>query len=225
MKNLIELQKLKKSYSENQVLTGLDLKIEYGKVTSIIGPNGSGKTTLFKLILGISEPDSGIIIRDPGKSIGFLIEDLIPYERLSLTDNLRAFSLISDKNISRADIKEVVSVSFTEKIKSKTIRSLSAGQKRKALFAVSLLGDPDILILDEPLNSLDLKERIDILSSVRYLKESKNKTILISSHDLASLYEISDIFCFIKNGRVEKELTKKEMSPDQINSVFMELYG
>ena len=95
---------------------------------------------------------------------------------------------------------------------------------RKIFFALSLLNDPEIMVLDEPLNSLDLKERIDIISSIRYLKENRGKTIIISSHDLNSLYELSDVFCFLKEGRIFQTLNKADIEQENLNELYLKLY-
>lgn len=221
----VKLCGIEKKYSAKPVLNELELKIKKGSVTSIIGPNGSGKTTLFKIILGISDPDRGSIMTDPGFKTGFLIEDLKPYENLNLIENLTAFSLLYGRSISKSETDDIVSMSFCTNICKKPIKKLSAGQKRKVYFAFSLLNDPDMIILDEPLNSLDLKERIDLISSIKYLRDSRSKTILISSHDLDSLYEICDTFCFLKDGKIEKVLEKNEIDTSGLNGIFMDLYG
>ncbi|MBN2858042.1 MAG: ABC transporter ATP-binding protein [Candidatus Delongbacteria bacterium] len=221
----VELSKIDKKYSDKSVLSALDLKIKKSAVTSVIGPNGSGKTTLFKIILSITDPDNGHILADKEMKTGFLIEDLRPYENLNLMQNLAAFSLLEGKHVSASDAEDIITMSFCKDICRKPIKKLSAGQKRKAYFAFSLLSDPDLIILDEPLNSLDLKERIDLISSIKYLRDSRSKTIVISSHDLDSLYEICDTFCFLKDGRIERIMDKKEIAQSELNSIFMELYG
>jgi len=221
---IITLKNIKKSYSGNTVLSDLDLVINNNSVTSVIGPNGSGKTTLFKLILGITDCNEGDIEKSLNYSFGFMLDDCRPFDRLTLVQNMIAFSGLSQNKITRKNINEIISITFCEKIKSKPFKSLSAGQQKKALFALSLLNDPKILILDEPLNSLDLKERIDIISTIRFLKEAKGKTIIISSHDLASLYELCDIFNFLKDGRICNTAYKSELSPDKLNELYLEIY-
>ena len=221
----VELSGIEKNYSNKPVFYGLNLKIKKGSVTSIIGQNGSGKTTLFKIILGIIDQDKGNIVIEPEYKTGFLIEDLKPYENMNLIQNLTAFSLLDGKKISKSEINDIITMSFCKDISTKPIKKLSAGQKRKVYFAFSLLNDPDQIILDEPLNSLDLKERIDLISSIKYLRDSRSKTIIISSHDLDSLYEICDTFGFIKDGRIDLILEKEDIDPSELNSVFMNLYG
>ncbi len=222
--NIIEIKELKKHYSENTVLSDLNLNIPQNSILSVIGPNGCGKTTLFKLILGITDKNSGEISITPGARKGFMLDDCEPYEYLSLVQNLKAFSKISEIKINKNYIDYIISTSFCEKIKNKAYRSLSAGQKKKSLFAMSFINDPDMFILDEPLNSLDLKERIDMISSIKYLKEAKNKTILISSHDLASLYELCDIFCFLKNGKICRTVEKKDIDADSLHRIYLEIF-
>ena len=222
--NIIKIRDVKKSYGQNSVFSGLNLNIRRGEILSVIGPNGCGKTTLFKMILKITKPDKGEIEFDSRFVPGFLIEELIPFERLNLLDNLKALSILTRTYGKNNSYNDIISASFCEKIKSKPFRQLSSGQKRKAMFALSLINDPETIILDEPFNSLDLKERIDIISSIRYLKETRQKTVIISSHDLTSLYQICDQFCFIKGGVVIDKIPKEQISSQELNSIFLKLY-
>ncbi len=220
----IELKNVTKSYGKNTVLKNLDLKIEKFKITSIIGPNGCGKTTLFKIILGISDYNEGLINKPVSESFASMLDDYPPFGHLSLTQNMTAFSKLNGVPASKKKISEIISETFCEKIRSKPFKNLSAGQKKKAVFAISLLNDPEIVILDEPLNSLDLKERIDLISSIKYLNRERNKTIIVSSHDLNSLYELCDRFCFIKDGRIFSELSKESISSDDLTARYLEIY-
>ena len=221
---VIQLNNIAKSFPGNQIFSGLDLVINRGKITAIIGPNGCGKTTLFRIILGITDKTSGDIIKPDNNKFGFMIDDIMPYGHLSLYQNMTALSILSEKGSSKKQIRQIISDTFCDKIKSKPFKNLSSGQKRKASFALTLLNDPEILILDEPLNSLDLKERIDIISAIKYMCKSRYKTVIISSHDLESLYEICDEFYFIKDGRIFSRFLKHDISSDDLTSRYLEIY-
>jgi len=222
--NIIELVKISKKYSEDSVLSNLDLNIPLNSVTSVIGPNGCGKTTLFKVILGITDHENGKINKVSNEDIGFMLDDCKYYDHLTLLQNLTAMSKLTKPRLTKKSLNDIISITFCDKIKSKPFKSLSSGQLKKALFALTLISDPNILILDEPLNSLDLKERIDMISTIRYLKEAKNKTILVSSHDLASLYELCDIFCFLKDGKIIHQAEKKEIDADRLSRLYLDIY-
>lgn len=222
---IVQLNNIVKSFSGNHVFSGLDLDIKSNKITAIIGPNGCGKTTLFKIILGITDKCGGDIIKPDNSNFGFMIDDILPYGHLNLYQNMTALSKLSKKKINRKQILQIISDTFCDKIKSKPYKNLSSGQKRKAAFALTLLNDPEILILDEPLNSLDLKERIDIISAIKYMCKSHNKTVIISSHDLESLYEMCDEFCFIKEGRILSRFLKQDISSDDLTSGYLKIYS
>jgi ABC-2 type transport system ATP-binding protein len=221
---IIELTNITKSYNKTHVLKELNLDIPENSITALIGPNGCGKTTLFKVILGITDHENGEIKKIPNDRIGFMLDDCRPYDRLSLYKNMMAVSILSGKTVTKTALNEIVASAFCGNIKNKPFRTLSSGQQKKALFSLSLINDPEVLILDEPLNSLDLKERIDIISSIKYINKSKNKTIIVSSHDLDSLYELCDLFCFIKNGRIFLTKEKKDICSDDLSSIFLEIY-
>jgi ABC-2 type transport system ATP-binding protein len=220
----IVVKGLDKSYGKNIVLRGLEADFRKNIITAVIGPNGSGKTTLFKLILGISRPNGGTVVINNDTGIGFMLENFKPYERLSLVENMRAFSRLSRKDCGRDDLNSILSFTFCDKLRNKKFGTLSAGQQRKFLFALSLIGNPGIIILDEPLNSLDLKERIDMVTSIKYLKETRGTTIIVSSHDLTGLYELCDDFLFLKDGIIAKSMNRNEFSGDGINNIYLEIY-
>jgi len=222
--NIIKLTSISKSYSGNTVFSDITFNVTRSKITSVIGPNGCGKTTLFKIILGMTDPEKGEILRPGRDSFGFMMDDYPPFSHLNLINNLNAFSKLYKTSVSKKKISNIISETFCDKIKSKIFRNLSAGQKKKVMFAISLLNDPEILILDEPLNSLDLKERIDMISSIKYMNRIRNKTLLVSSHDLNSLYELCDNFCFIKNDRIESVISKNNITSDELTDLYLHLY-
>lgn len=221
---IINIKGVSKSYSGNEVFSGLDIEIEKGKITSVIGPNGCGKTTFFRLILNTTDRNGGSIQRPCLSSFGFMLEDLVPFLHLNLIQNMTAFSKLSGKKLSRKKLDEIISDTFCGSIKNRPYKNLSSGQKRKFSFALSLVDDPEILVLDEPLNSLDLKERIDMISSVKYLNKELGKTFLISSHDLNSLYDLCDEFCFIKDRRITERYFKQDITQDELTSIYLEIF-
>lgn len=215
--------KVNKSYGKKQILHDLNFSIEEGRIIGLVGPNGSGKTTIMKLLSKLIYPSSGEILYS--KSYSSLIETPSFYNELSGFENLKYFAKI--KNVGLENVLEIVDkLGISEFIKTK-VSKYSLGMKQKLGIAITLLGYPKLVILDEPLNGLD---PIAISTLKKYIKEIKlkyNSTFLISSHLLKDLEEISDNVIFIKNGYLlnslefNKNSKKYQISflSDEINDI------
>lgn len=205
---MIELTGLTKSFGRLDVLKGLDLRIETGSVTAILGPNGSGKTTLIKSILGLVKPDSGKIFVD-GKPIDgdVAYKKLIGYmpQIARFPENLTVNEILNMVKDLRSDAGKLDESLFTEfalaKELAKPIRTLSGGTRQKVSAIVAFLFNAPILILDEPTAGLDplsssrLKDKI--------LREKANgRTIILTSHVMSEVQELADRLVFLQDGNI-----------------------
>lgn len=205
---MIEIKSLNKSYGSLNVIKGIDLKIEEGKITYLVGPNGSGKTTLIKSILGlIKKYEGSIIINGELINGGSQYRSGIGYmpQSASFPENLTVkniFEMVKDlrNNFKNLD-EELVGKFNLEKEMNKRLKNLSGGTVQKVSAALAFLFDPKILILDEPTAGLDpvssgiLKDKI--------LKEnSAGKTILFTSHIMSELEELAQNIAFILEGKL-----------------------
>ncbi|MDA3884239.1 MAG: ABC transporter ATP-binding protein [Candidatus Delongbacteria bacterium] len=225
MNNAIEIKGLVKKYKKLSALDNVNIDIKENLITAFIGPNGSGKTTLLKIILNIIDLDQGEVRFIQQYKMGFLSDEFIPYEHLTVRDNLRAFSKlkrIPSKEIS-SEVERVLLITFLTDEKNKLYKDLSSGMKKKFHFGLALLGKPKLLILDEPFSALDLVGRKDFIAILKYLKEKRDTTIILSSHDLTSISDFCDEIVFMKKGKIILEADSSK-SLSYLNEKYMEYF-
>ena len=213
----IEIRNITKSYGSKKVVDNVSLTIPTGKITSFIGPNGAGKSTVLSIISRLLSADSGEIYlngellnrkksSDIAKQLAILkqtnninlrltIEDLVsfgrfPYSKGNLTQTDRTF------------IDNAIAYMNLDDIRHQYIDNLSGGQRQRAYIAMTLAQDTDYILLDEPLNNLDMKHSVQIMQVLRKLATELNKTVVIVIHDInfASCY--SDYIVAMKNGKL-----------------------
>ena len=195
MKNMIQVQELTKKYGDNTVLNGISFSVNQGEIFALLGANGAGKTTTLESIEGLRKYDSGSI--EVNGKIG------VQLQSSSLPDNIKAIealTMFSKWNHAHVDYNIIAKLGI-DNIKNKQYKELSTGQKRRLHLAISLIGDPDIIILDEPTAGLDVEGRVELHLLIKELKEM-GKTIVISSHDMAEVEELSDRISILKDGLI-----------------------
>jgi len=225
---MIQFNQLKKTYSGNTVLDIEDLKIAQGECFGLVGNNGAGKTTLFRLLLDLIRADSGTasikeldVSRNEDWKVstgsyldqGFLIDFLSPEEFFSFTAKVKG---VSQDELDAFLIE--MSDFFNHEVlgKNKLIRNLSMGNQQKTGIAAALLGNPDIVVLDEPFNSLDPSTQIRLKQLIRSKKNDRKTTFLISSHDLNHITEVCDRIVILENGKIVHDI---QTSPDTLASL------
>lgn len=220
--NSIEIKNVSKKYKDFYAVKEASLSIEQGKIYGLVGKNGAGKTTLFKLILGLSNQSEGAIsingsttkqeLLNERAHIGFYIGPNF-YDYLNAEQNLeyyRKLKGISDKG----EIDRVLKIAglYGEK---KKYKAFSMGMKQRLGIANALLGDPDIIILDEPINGLDPQGILEIRNLLKSLNTEHNKTLIVSSHILSELDLVAHTFGIIDHGVFLKQLNKNEFSQNE----------
>lgn len=194
----VEIKGLIKNYDSTEVFVGLNLTVKANKVTVIMGASGSGKTTLLNCIAGLT-PYDGEISGVNGASFVFQEDRLVPF--MSVYENLD-FTL--QKSVKKAERKEKIlsmikSVGLEDKINS-IPDELSGGQKKRVSLARAFLSDSNLILMDEPLNSLDLGLKIKIAQLIETLTEKYNKTVIFVTHDIDEALTIADEIVVIGNG-------------------------
>ncbi len=219
-KYILKSNNLTKSYHGVNALNEVSLNLEAGKIYGLIGQNGAGKSTLMKLIAGLSFPTKGSIelfghtgereLQLERKRIGCMIEYPSLVLGMTAKENLRLHRImkgIPDKSIED-ELLEFIGLADTEKKKAK---NFSLGMKQRLGIAVALLGNPELIILDEPVNGLDPLGIVEIRKLLIKLCTEKHITILISSHNLPEMYQTATDYIIIHKGEIKKSLTLVEL--------------
>ena len=207
METVLSLDKLSKSYGHIRALREVSFDVPKGSVFGILGPNGSGKTTLLSLVLDVLHADSGKFLwfGHPGsseqrKKIGSLLETPNFYHYMSAADNLRVTQRISGRG-NESDIEKVLhQVKLFERRKS-SFKSYSLGMKQRLAIAATLLGDPKVLVLDEPTNGLDPVGIAEIRQLIKDLHK-QGHTIIMASHLLDEVEKVCTHVAILKTGEV-----------------------
>ena len=195
MNSAIQVRGLKKSYGSNIVLNGLNFEIEKGETFALLGVNGAGKTTAFECIEGLRKYDSGAITVDGKMGIQLQSSSLPAH-----IEPIEAVRLFSKWNRAKIDFIMLNALGIKE-IEKKQYIQLSTGQKRRLHLALALIGNPDIIFLDEPTAGLDVDGRISLHEQIRKLK-SQGKTIVLASHDMAEVENLCDRIAILNNGNI-----------------------
>lgn len=220
--NAIEITNLTKSFGQKQAVNGLNMTVPKGAIYGFIGENGSGKSTTEKLICGLMLPTEGQIKLfgrdymdgDVKAKIGVLIESPGCFQNLSVWNNmmLQAANLNLEK--PNEEVVKVLRMVRMEGAASNKYKNCSLGMKQRIGIAMALLGNPTLLVLDEPINGLDadgMRIMRDVLVDIT---QEYQCTVVISSHILSELEKIATHYGIVRNGKMVKEMTAKELDAD-----------
>lgn len=219
-KVVLETRDLSKQYKSQLALSHVNLSLQQGKIYGLIGKNGAGKTTLMRMIAGLGYPTQGSILlfgtenrkglEAAGKRIGSLIEAPGVVAGMSAKENMHLQCLM--KGMPNYEIEdellELVGLKDTGK---KKVKNFSLGMRQRLGIATTLIGNPELLMLDEPINGLDPAGVIEIRNLIKKLSTYENKTILISSHNLPELYQVATDFIIIHEGEIREILSHEEL--------------
>ena len=213
---VIEVKGLVKTFGKKAVLNGLNMTIRRGDIYGFIGNNGSGKTTAMKIILGLLEADSGDItlfgskdLLAERKRIGSLIEAPGLYKGCTAKENMKRFAMLFGGE--EKEIDDLLSFVGLGDVGKKKVRAFSLGMKQRLGIAVALLGNPEILVLDEPTNGLDPAGIKDLRELFEKIASEKGVSLLISSHHLDELSRIANVYGILVDGRIVDETRKDDI--------------
>ncbi len=206
MSDVLNIKNLSKSYGHIKALDNLNLTVEKGNVYGLLGPNGSGKTTTLGIILSILKADSGNFEwfegkygANPRKHIGAILETPNFYPFKSGIDNLKIIAAI--KNVNDFDYDEVMKLVNLEQRKDSKFRTYSLGMKQRLAIAATMIGNPEVVIFDEPTNGLDPQGIAEVRNILKRVADS-GRTVLMASHILDEVEKICSHVAIIKNGKL-----------------------
>lgn len=221
MDYVLQTNNLTKNYKGFKALSGLSMNVPKGAIYGFVGRNGAGKTTLIRLICGLQEPTSGGYVlygrENTDKEIvksrrrmGAVVETPSLYLDMTAEDNLKQqYRILGLPSYDGLDnILKLVGLENTEKKKAK---NFSLGMRQRLGIAIALVGDPDLLVLDEPVNGLDPQGIIEIRELILKLNRERQVTVLISSHILDELSRLATHYGFIDSGCMVKEISAEEL--------------
>jgi ABC-2 type transport system ATP-binding protein len=221
MEYVLKTNALKKEYGNYKALNGLSMNVPKGSIYGFVGKNGAGKTTLIRLICGLQEPTDGEFSiygirnkqKEIGKSrrrIGAVVETPSIYLELTAGDNLKEqYRILGLPSFD--GIPEILKLVGLENTGKKKAKNFSLGMRQRLGIVIALAGNPDFLILDEPVNGLDPQGIIEIRELILKLNQEHAITVLISSHILDELSRLATHFGFIDNGCIVKEISAADL--------------
>ncbi len=216
---VIQTMGLSKRYKNKWAVNHLDLRVEQGDIYGFIGRNGAGKSTTLKLLCGLASPTQGQAlvfgkpVRDPvaRRRVGALIEQPGLYPDLSGRENLRLYATLLGLDSPGRQVEETLGTVGLDPQEKKPVRHYSMGMKQRLGVAMALLGGPDLLLLDEPINGLDPEGIREMRELLLRLNREQGLTILISSHILGELSKIATRYGIIQEGQMVEQITAEEL--------------
>lgn len=228
---LLSTKDLCKQYGNQKAVDNISIHLNRGDIYGFIGRNGAGKTTFLKMICGLAAPTSGEItlfgcrgkdINRLYSRIGVLIENPGIFPNMSAYQNLKMKCICVGIN-RPGYIEEILDIVGLADVGKKKTRNYSVGMKQRLGIAMALVGEPDLLVLDEPINGLDPQGIAEIRDTILNLNTKRKITIIISSHILEELSKIANRYGIVDNGRLVKEITKEELLTECSDKIELKL--
>ena len=213
---MVSIQHISKSFGSQKVLNDVSLEIPAGQIVGLLGPNGAGKSTLMKILIGLWSADSGTV--SAPSCIGYLPENNPLYEEMYVTEYLQFMAKMTNDKCQMTNVDALIDkVGLTPEC-HKHIRELSKGYRQRVGLAQALIGDPELLILDEPTTGLDPNQLVEIRSLIRSL--GKDRTVILSTHIMQEVREMCDRVVILDHGTVKADLPIDQI--DNLETLFHE---
>lgn len=225
---MVSIQHISKSFGSQKVLNDVSLEIPAGQIVGLLGPNGAGKSTLMKILIGLWSADSGTV--SAPSRIGYLPENNPLYEEMYVTEYLQFMAKMTNDKCQMTNVDALIDkVGLTPEC-HKHIRELSKGYRQRVGLAQALLGDPELLILDEPTTGLDPNQLVEIRSLIKSLSGGaglstfdfrlKSRSVILSTHIMQEVREMCDRVVILDHGTVKADLPIDQI--DNLETLFHE---
>ncbi|MEA4811826.1 MAG: heme ABC exporter ATP-binding protein CcmA [Anaerolineaceae bacterium] len=199
-----------KTYGTHRVLSGLNLSLNAGQLTCLLGQNGAGKTTLLRILAGLQKPNQGQVLLDGHtaaeseafrRQIGAVMHQTYLYEYLSALENLRFYAQLYEVPAETPFLKEALARVGLGKVRQTPVRTFSRGMKQRLTLARALIANPKLLLFDEPYTGLDLSG-CQLLNELLLEEKARGRIILATTHEFAFIRQIADRFVILSEGRI-----------------------
>ena len=238
---MVSIQHISKSFGSQKVLNDVSLEIPAGQIVGLLGPNGAGKSTLMKILIGLWSADSGTVSAPP--RIGYLPENNPLYEEMYVTEYLQFMAKMTNDKCQMTNVDALIDKVGLTPERHKHIRELSKGYRQRVGLAQALLGDPELLILDEPTTGLDPNQLVEIRALIRDLTANREsvcqsegrsvskavcqqsglsaeRSIILSTHIMQEVREMCDRVVILDHGTVKADLPIDQI--DNLETLFHE---
>lgn len=216
---MLVVSNLSKHYRKKQVLDAVDFKVEANEIIGLVGENGAGKTTLLKILATAMQATSGRVTYDGlqlathakalRRRIGYVPQEIAVWEDFSVKENMLFFEKLAWKRHSEAACRKLcLEMKLTQW--DEKVETLSGGMKRKLNLAISLLNDPDLLLLDEPTVGIDLKSKKEIAAYLKAYVEKTGKILIYTSHDMDEIVSLCDRVLIVGEDPFYRDILQKE---------------
>ena len=224
MEYILKTKDLSKKYQNFTALNGLTMNVPKGSIYGFVGKNGAGKTTLIRILCGLQKETDGSfelygiknndkLINSARKKMGAVVETPSIFLDLTAYENIKTqYDVLGINNYD--GINEILKLVGLENTGKKKARNFSLGMRQRLGIAISLCGNPEFLVLDEPINGLDPQGIVEIRELIKKLNKERNITILISSHILDELSRVATHYGFISNGKIVREMSAEEFEKE-----------
>ena len=225
---MVSIQHISKSFGSQKVLNDVSLEIPAGQIVGLLGPNGAGKSTLMKILIGLWSADSGTV--SAPSRIGYLPENTPLYEEMYVTEYLQFMAKMTNDKCQMTNVDALIDKVGLTPERHKHIRELSKGYRQRVGLAQALIGDPELLILDEPTTGLDPNQLVEIRSLIKSLSGGaglstfdfrlKSRSVILSTHIMQEVREMCDRVVILDHGTVKADLPIDQI--DNLETLFHE---
>ncbi|MCX7769911.1 MAG: ABC transporter ATP-binding protein [Proteobacteria bacterium] len=232
---MLKVERINFSYKDRNVLEEISFEASKGDIVSILGVNGSGKTTLLKIICGILKPKNGNVYldgrllteltkRDVAKNIAYMQQRVdgissTVFDTVLLGRRPHINFEVSKKDLDK--VEEILTMLNLSEIAFRNTHELSGGELQKVFIARALAQEPKVLLLDEPISHLDIKNQMEMMTLIRRITKKMNLTTLLVIHDISMAIRFADKFLFLKDGQVHVYGNKNTITSDVIKNVYL----